>query len=455
MESAALHRWAAMKHELARRRECQGLFSRAVEKGVWTASRVLARLGRRYVLGAPDPAAERLRRLKLDLFLADPHARLAFPPHADPLVSILVLNYNRADQLLECLQSIAANTGDVSYEVLLADNASTDRAPEVLRRVDGATVLPFDTNLGFVRGNNEAAKRARGRYLVLLNNDTAVAPGWLSALVRTAETWPRCGAVGPKFLFFDGRLQEAGAIVWADARVNALGQGADPNADEFAHVREVDFCSGACLLLRTQLFRDLGGLDDRYAPAYFEDVDLCFAVREHGLSVVYQPASVVFHHGPGAASVAKTLDLCAANRAKFVARWGAELKGHVMCGYRWELSGAWERRVGPRVLLADRAESTAAEDLAATGAVVTFLPLGVTALDPARCFALRQAGVEVRFGGAAALAALARARVGGYDAALVGDVPDAGAVCALLARELPATPLHRDRAAFLPARRAA
>ena len=357
--------------------------------------------------------------------------------------------------MLECLQSIAANTGDVSYELLLADNASTDRAPDVLRRVDGATVLPFDTNLGFVRGNNEAARHARGRYLVLLNNDTVVAPGWLSALVRTVEMWPRCGAVGPKFLFFDGRLQEAGAILWADARVNAVGQGADPNADEFAHVREVDLVSGACLLLRTQLYRDLGGLDDRYAPAYFEDVDLCFAVRERGLTVVYQPASVVFHHGPAPTSVAKTLDLCAANRAKFVARWGAQLKGHVARGYRGELSGAWDRRAGPRVLLADRTSSPAAEELAAGGTVVTFVPLGEPALDPARCFALRQTGVEVRSGGMTTLAALARSRVGGYDAALMGEVPDAGAVCELLSCWLPATPLHRDRAALTSSRRAA
>jgi hypothetical protein len=418
----------------------------------WALERAYVRKFRPHILGRSDTDADRARQLKLELFLGNPRSRLHFPDCARPLVSILVLNYNRAEQLLECLQSVLAHTQDVPYELLVADNASTDRAPEVLQRVDGAQVMLFEQNLGFVRGNNEAAQFARGRYLLLLNNDTFVTPGWLAEMVRTLETWPRCGAVGPRLLFPDGRLQEAGAIVWDDARVNALGPGNDPLAGPYQHVREVDYCSGACLLLRTELYHDLGGLDDRYAPAYFEDVDLCFAVRAHGQAVLYQPAAVVFHHGPSPVSVARTVGQCQANRQKFIARWHKELAGHVPGGHRGDLFGACDRREGQRVLVLDRPNTPAVDELVRQGAVVTFVPMGESSAETG-WFALRQAGIEVLPGGRAMLTQIARDRVGGYDAILIGQLDDAQEIIALVQNWLPATRTYREPDCIVPPRR--
>lgn len=421
----------------------------------WSLERLYVRCCRPHVLARPDVETDRVRQLKLELFLADPDARLTFPECARPLVSIVIVNYNRAEQLFEGLQSVLAHTQDVPYELLVVDNASTDRAPEVLRRVEGAKVLLFEENLGFVRGNNEASRQARGRYLLLLNNDTLVTPGWLAALVRTLETWPGCGAVGPRLLFPDGRLQEAGAIVWNDARVNAVGPGEDPLAGPYQHVREVDYCSGACLLLRTELFRELGGLDERYVPAYFEDVDLCFAIRARGQAVVYQPAAVVFHHGPSPASVARTVGLCQANRQKFRDRWQDELAAHVPGGHRGDLFGACDRRAGPRVLLVDRPHTRAAEKLARQGAVVTFVPVGDGPDVSSQLFHWRQAGIEVLPGGRQTLGEVARERVGGYDAILLGEVEQAEAVIELLEDWLPATRIVRELGEIVPRRRLA
>jgi O-antigen biosynthesis protein len=400
------------------------------------------------------PAADRRRRARLDRFLTLPHARLAFPACSDPVVSILVLNYNRADQLLECLESIRTHTNDVPYELIVADNASTDRAPELLRRLDNARVLPFRENLGFVRGNNAAAGHARGRHLLLLNNDTIVTRGWLLRLVQTTETWPRCGAAGPRFLCTDGRLQEAGTMCWANGSVNQYGIYGDAHAPEYQHVREVDYCSGACLLVRTDLFRRLGGFDERFAPCYYEDTDLCFGVRSLGYSVVYQPAAVIYHHGPTEASVARTIEMCEANRDTFADKWRVALATHPRGEMPGDLIGSRDRRPGLRVLAIDRGTSFAVDILAADGAVVTFVPAGRSA-PAADVFRLRRLGVEVIPGGRRALDDVCRTRFGCFEAVLVGSFAGADAVAALARRSFPATPVFRDVAALQAHRRPA
>src|SRR5262249_28913496 len=150
-------------------------------------------------------------------------------------------------------------------------------------------VLRNDANLGFGRACNQAAARARGDYLLFLNNDAELAPRCVQALVETAEKDPRCGAVGGRIVLSDGRLQEAGSIVWNDGTAESYGRGAlDPFAPEYSYRKEVDFCSAALLLVRRDLFERLGRFDDRFAPAYYEDVDLCMGIRDLGFTVVYQ-----------------------------------------------------------------------------------------------------------------------------------------------------------------------
>jgi GT2 family glycosyltransferase len=389
----------------------------------------------------PRPSdADRRRQSNLRRWLMDASTRIVFPGHPEPLVSIIILSYNRADQLLECLESVRNHTNDVPYEMIIADNASTDSAIDVLKHVDNATVLRERENLGFIRGNNQAARMARGRYLLFLNNDTIVTPRWLSSLVETMETYPDCGVVGPKFLYPDGRLQEAGIICWSNGHVDQCGIHGDPLVPEFQHVREVDYVSGACLLIRTDVFRRLGGFDERYVPCYYEDSDLCFGVRSQGQCVVYQPASVIFHHGPSAAGLARTEAHCAANRQKFVMKWADALRHRIKGQMPGDLILARDIRPGLRVLLIDAPTSNAADELADQGCVVTFVPRG-------RCdsmFRLRQRGIEVLPGDDAAVLALMTKRLGCFETVVVGSIDDREQLLELARTRLPLTPRFED-----------
>jgi glycosyltransferase involved in cell wall biosynthesis len=183
-------------------------------------------------------------------------------------------------------------------------------------------------NRGFVDACNQGAELARGRYLVFLNNDTVVLPGWLAALVETAERDVSAGAVGSLFLYPDGRIQEAGSVIWSNGETFRYGWGRSPEDRRFTFAREVDYCSGASLLLRRELFEQLGGFDQRYAPAYYEDTDLCMGVRSLGYKVVYQPASRLYHFEGATAGTdprAGYKRFQVINRDKFYDKWRAVL----------------------------------------------------------------------------------------------------------------------------------
>ena len=219
---------------------------------------------------------------------------IRFPEVTRPDVTVVMLTYNRWDLTKEALRLLAEVT-EPRYELVIVDNASTDGTPGELASVEGARVLLNPANLGFGPGNNQGAALARGRYLLLLNSDAWVRPGWLEPLIDIAEADAGVAAVAPKLLYPDGRLQEAGSIVWRDARVRQYGEGDLPNRPEYNFRRTVDYASAACLLVRRSAFIAVGGFDPRFAPVYCEDVDLCLALAEGPGRVVYQPRSVVEH----------------------------------------------------------------------------------------------------------------------------------------------------------------
>jgi len=170
---------------------------------------------------------------------------------------------------------------------------------------------------------------AKGKYVILLNNDTIVNRGWMESLVEFAEKTPDCGAVGSKLIYPDGRLQEAGGIIFSDGNGWNYGRGMDPSDPKFNFVREVDYISGASLMVRKDLWDEIGGLDDRFSPAYFEDSDLCFEVRKHGYKVYYQPKSSIIHfegttNGTDINNGRKRYQIT--NRPKFVEKWKDALK---------------------------------------------------------------------------------------------------------------------------------
>ena len=218
------------------------------------------------------------------------------PLEASPLVSIVIPIVNSIKLTLECLLSIVSFTTDVPYEVVIVDNGSTDRSQELLSSIPHLVYVRHESNQGFGPACNAGAAVARGRYLVFLNNDAQAQQGWLSTLLAAFQRNERVGAVGPKVLFPDGRLQDAGSLINPDCTSSLLGVFDDPGLPRYNCEREVDYVSGVCLVMETERFRALAGFDEGFAPAYCEDVDLCLRLRREGLRVLYQPQATIVHH---------------------------------------------------------------------------------------------------------------------------------------------------------------
>jgi len=216
------------------------------------------------------------------------------PASGTPTVSVVLPVFNMVGMALECLVSLQRFGHEIDYEVIIADDASQPDQSEILARVRGATYIRNEKNLGFLRNCNTAARSARGDYLLFLNSDVQLLPGALAALVASFE--PQVGIVGPKIVYPSGHLQEAGCRVNIDGSTSFTGLNDDPDLPQYNFRRSVEYISGACLLIERKLFEELDGFDTSYAPAYCEDVDLCFRVRERGLRVIYEPAAGVCHH---------------------------------------------------------------------------------------------------------------------------------------------------------------
>jgi GT2 family glycosyltransferase/ubiquinone/menaquinone biosynthesis C-methylase UbiE len=220
---------------------------------------------------------------------------IEFPRFEIPAVSIVIPAYDGWDITYKCLASIKENTLGVSYEVIVGDDASTDETKDINNYIKNIVVIRNEKNLGFLHNCNHAATYAKGKYILFLNNDTEVRPAWLSSMVDLMEKDESIGMTGSKLIYPDGKLQEAGGIIWKDASGWNFGLNQNAGAPEFNYVKEVDYISGASIILRTQLWKEIGGFDKRYTPAYCEDSDLAFEIRKRGYKVVYQPLSEVIH----------------------------------------------------------------------------------------------------------------------------------------------------------------
>ena len=225
-----------------------------------------------------------------------PVPELRFPEVDDPLVTIVVPSYGQFQHTLDCLRSIMHLAGRESFEVLLIEDASGDAEMDRFAHTPGLRYHRNPENLGFLRSCNQALHMARGRYFCFLNNDTTVTAGWLDRLVEAFRLRPDAGIVGARLVYPDGRLQEAGGIVWNDASAWNFGRYDDPSRPMYNYLHESDYISGAAILVDAEVFRTLGGFDEHYLPAYCEDTDLAFRARALGRPVYLQPESVVVHH---------------------------------------------------------------------------------------------------------------------------------------------------------------
>ena len=279
---------------------------------------------------------------------------LRFEAQPQPLVSIVIPVYNQVEYTYRCLESILENTRDTAYEVIVADDQSTDDTCRLSQKVSGIRISRTPANLGFLKNCNRAAETARGKYVLFLNNDTQVQPGWLSSLTGLMESDASIGLAGSKLVYPDGRLQEAGGILWSDGTGWNYGRFDDPGKAAYNYVKDVDYISGAAILLPVSLWKQIGGFDERFAPAYCEDADLAFAVREAGYRVVYQPRSVVVHYegisnGTDTASGIKRYQL--ENSVKLKEKWAEEFALQTEHSEPPALFEARERSQGKKTIL--------------------------------------------------------------------------------------------------------
>jgi GT2 family glycosyltransferase len=244
-----------------------------------------------------------------------------------PRVSIIILVQHKADLLLDCLRSLRSSTIQASYELLVVFNGTPSSEIERVREeIEDLTCLTSRVNLGFSGGNNFAVRRARGEFFVFLNDDTIPEEGWLDALVDAADRTPQAGAVGSRILFPNGTLQEAGCIIWDDGSTYPMGRGEPPRSRAFCYPRYVDYCSANALLVRAETFRQGGGFDEGFFPAYYEDVDLCLTIR-HRLhqKILYEPRSRIRHFEAASSESTFRAFLFRRNVGRIRRKWEREL----------------------------------------------------------------------------------------------------------------------------------
>lgn len=220
---------------------------------------------------------------------------IVFDEWDSPKVSIIIPVYNQFLYTYNCLQAIKNNSGDVKYEVIIGDDCSTDKVKNLEDIISGIKVVHNTENKKFLLNCNNAAKYARGKYILFLNNDTQVQPNWLEPLVKIMDADSMVGMVGSKLVYPNGQLQEAGGILWKDGSAWNYGHLSNPELSEYCYVKETDYVSGAAIMIRNSLWQEIGGFDEKFAPAYYEDTDLAFEVRKHGYKVCMQPLSIVVH----------------------------------------------------------------------------------------------------------------------------------------------------------------
>ncbi len=334
----------------------------------------------------------------------------AVAPSENPAVSIVIPVYGQLAYTLNCLHALLGHSSRHSFEILVGDDASPDNTALWVGRIENVRLIRHGANGGFIQNCNLTAGHARGDHIVFLNNDTRVVEGWLDALIESFDTLPGAGLVGSKIFYPDGTLQEAGGIVWRDGSAWNYGRNDDPNRPRYCHARQVDYVSGCAIAIRTDAWKRLEGFDTHYAPAYYEDTDLAFRIREIGLKVWMQPLSRIIHYegrtsGTDLNQGAKAYQV--ENHAKFYRRWKDRLLSHRENGVDPWLER--QRDVRKFVLVLDTVTPRPTHDAGsvvtvallkayqALGYHVLFLPEDNFLFDPVETPRLQSLGIECMY----------------------------------------------------------
>jgi O-antigen biosynthesis protein len=260
--------------------------------------------------------------------------KLVLPCSEAPLVSVVIPVYNKIDYTYRCLQSLAKQIDpQLAIEIMVVNDCSTDETEAILQHVEGLILVNNEVNSGFICSCNNGAALAKGKYIYFLNNDTEVRPGTIEELVAVLESDETVGAVGSKLVYPNGQLQEAGGVIWQNADGWNYGRMQNPFDPQYNYLRPVDYCSAASLLVRRWAFEELGGFEKAFIPAYYEDTDLCFGLRNIlDLKVVCQPKSEIIHYegiSSGTSTTSGVKRYQVVNHAKFQEKWQTALTQHL------------------------------------------------------------------------------------------------------------------------------
>ena len=323
-----------------------------------------------------------------------------------PKVSVVIPVHNKMEVTYFCLCSLLFAYNAASFEVIITDDGSTDATQNIQDFVSGISVVRHPAALGFVDSCNDGAAIARGEYIFFLNNDTEVTAGSIDELLKVFADFNNVGLAGSKLLYPNGKLQEAGGIVWRTGNPWNVGRNGNANEPQFSYLRQADYISGAAVLIPRKVWDEVGGFSAELAPAYFEDTDLAMKVRDTGRFVVFVPNSVIFHYegqsaGTSTASGMKRFQ--EVNRPKFKRKWAKLYSRNGVEGVRPDLEK--DRNIAIRILMLDHAFPHVDSDagsyaafqeirlLQSLGAKITFIPRNLAWMDR-HTAALENIGVE-------------------------------------------------------------
>ncbi len=228
-------------------------------------------------------------------------------------LSIVIPVYNKAEFTFRCLRNLA-EVKDLKLQIIIVNNASEDTTNDLLSKVENIVVINNLENLHFLKASNQGAQRASSKYVLFLNNDAEPQTDALKNALAKIKSDPKIAAVGAKLILPDGKLQEAGCLIWSDGCCQGYGRGGSVDQAEAQYEKVVDYCSGAFLLTSKEILEEVNYFDERFAPAYYEEVDFCLTLQSLGYKIVYLPTAEVNHFEFASAGMSNAIDLMNRNR---------------------------------------------------------------------------------------------------------------------------------------------